>query len=128
MAACVDGSKKSLKALDMICDIRSPEDTISIITCEQANIDTVKVKDIVSHMLEERGCLDKCDFNILRSEYGRKTGDIIREHLTSADKYIDIVIVGNQGADFSSNDKSKYLGSVANQVICHTKLNCLFMP
>ncbi len=128
MAACVDGSKKSLNALKMICDMRSGNDRISVITCEQPNIDTQKVKDIVCHLLEERGCLEYGEVNILKSEAGRKTADIIRDHLTSTEKYIDIVLVGNQGADFSTNDKSKYLGSVANQIIRHTKLNALFIP
>jgi len=46
----------------------------------------------------------------------------------SVDKdYIDIIFLGNKGADFSTNDKDKYLGSVANAIICHTKINTTFM-
>ena len=39
--------------------------------------------------------------------------------------HLDILFVGNRGADFSGS-KDKYLGSVANEVICHTKLNVCF--
>jgi len=39
-AVCIDGSRKSLKALELICNIMSSKDKISVITCEQANIDT----------------------------------------------------------------------------------------
>jgi len=45
-----------------------------------------------------------------------------------AKSYIDIVLVGNKGADFSSRDETHYLGSVANAIIRNTKLNVLFMP
>jgi hypothetical protein len=44
----------------------------------------------------------------------------------SADTYVDVVTVGNQGADFSSLRDKNYLGSVANGVIRKTKLNVLF--
>jgi nucleotide-binding universal stress UspA family protein len=42
--------------------------------------------------------------------------------------YVDIVLVGNRGADFSTNSDKDYLGSVANAIIRNTKLNVLFMP
>jgi nucleotide-binding universal stress UspA family protein len=46
----------------------------------------------------------------------------------SRDKdYIDFVAVGNQGANFSTHSTTNYLGSVANEVIRHTKLNVLFV-
>lgn len=41
--------------------------------------------------------------------------------------YIDFVAVGNQGANFSTHSDRHYLGSVANEVIRNTKLNCLFV-
>jgi hypothetical protein len=67
----------------------------------------------------------------LKSQPGRKAAELIREYLLASstdDKYIDIVLVGNKGADFSTNDKDKYLGSVANTIIQNTKLNVIFMP
>jgi len=67
---------------------------------------------------------------ILKSEHGKKSCDIIREALTkwTEDKYIDFIYVGNKGADFSNRDEKKYLGSVTNEIIRHTKLNCIFVP
>ena len=81
-------------------------------------------------MLEEKGCLQDSKIEILKSEYGRKSADIIRDCLQNSvdENHIDIVLIGNQGADFSSKDSTKYLGSVANQIIRHTKLNSLFIP
>mmetsp|Transcript_5537 Transcript_5537/g.9448 ORF Transcript_5537/g.9448 Transcript_5537/m.9448 type:complete len:188 (-) Transcript_5537:96-659(-) len=127
-AACVDGSKKSLDALKMICDLKRPIDKITVITCEQANIDTAFVKGQVTHLLEERGEFENSQLVTLKSEYGRKTSDIIRDHLMNSDVYIDIVVIGNQGADFSTADHKKYLGSVANQIIRNTKINSIFIP
>ena len=42
-------------------------------------------------------------------------------------EYIDFIFVGNKGADFSTNDKNKYIGSVANEIIRTTKINLFFM-
>lgn len=42
-------------------------------------------------------------------------------------EYIDFIFVGNKGADFSTNDKNKYIGSVANEIIRTTSINCFFM-
>ena len=108
--------------------MKRPVDKITVVVCEQSNIDTEKIKDIVNYIIEERGCTEVTDIQILTNEPGRKSSDIIRDFLMSSADYIDIVVVGNQGADFSSNDKDKYLGSVANSVIRNTKLNCLFIP
>ena len=47
--------------------------------------------------------------------------------MEGSDDYIDFMFVGNKGADFSSKDESKYLGSVANELIRHSKLNVFFM-
>jgi nucleotide-binding universal stress UspA family protein len=80
-AACVDGSRKSLAALEMICEMKSTHDKITVIICEQPNIDSAKVKGISQHMLEEKGCLQDTKIEILKSEYGRKPADIIRDCL-----------------------------------------------
>ena len=67
---------------------------------------------------------------VLESETGRSASDIICDYCRATvdkENYIDIILVGNQGADFSSNDKDKYLGSVANNIIRNTKLNVLFV-
>eukprot|EP00356_Strombidium_inclinatum_P009114 CAMPEP_0170491374 /NCGR_PEP_ID=MMETSP0208-20121228/10906_1 /TAXON_ID=197538 /ORGANISM="Strombidium inclinatum, Strain S3" /LENGTH=286 /DNA_ID=CAMNT_0010766939 /DNA_START=21 /DNA_END=881 /DNA_ORIENTATION=+ len=129
LAACVDGSRKSLLALSMICDIRQPNDKICVITCAQKNIDVALVKEKVEKLLTERGCFEHAEINVLESEFGVKTAEIIKRFLISqTEKYIDIVLVGNQGADFSHSDHSRYLGSVADAIIRHTKLNALFIP
>lgn len=44
-AACCDGSAQSLKALTYIAKMRQPQDSIEIIVCEQANIDSTHVRD-----------------------------------------------------------------------------------
>jgi len=35
--------------------------------------------------------------------------------------------VGNTGADFSSRDEKRYLGSVSNEIIRNTKINVMFI-
>jgi nucleotide-binding universal stress UspA family protein len=45
----------------------------------------------------------------------------------SKETFVDFVAVGNTGADFSNHRGTKYLGSVADEVIRHTKLNVLFV-
>ena len=45
MAVCYDGSKQSKGSLALMCQLRSPEDRIYVIICEQANLDTGKIKD-----------------------------------------------------------------------------------
>lgn len=129
--ACVDGSAKSLKALRMICDIKSKQDKITVIICEQENLDTQKVCDTVAFDLEECGSHEDAIIEVLSSEQGKNSATIIREYLLAMadrDHYVDYIMLGNQGADYSKNDKNKYLGSVANEIICNTKINCLFIP
>ena len=45
---------------------------------------------------------------------------------TSDDDFVHYVVVGNTGADFSSHDTHKYMGSVASGIITKTRVNCLF--
>jgi len=45
---------------------------------------------------------------------------------TSDDDFVHYVVVGNTGADFSSHDTKKYMGSVASGIITKTRVNCLF--
>jgi len=44
----------------------------------------------------------------------------------SEEDFVHYVVVGNTGADFSSHDNKKYMGSVATGVIAKTKVNVLF--
>jgi hypothetical protein len=44
----------------------------------------------------------------------------------SEDDFVDFVGVGNTGADYSSHDNKKYMGSVAHGVISKTKVNVMF--
>ena len=80
--------------------------------------------------LEELDSHENVSIEILKSEYGRKTADIIRDALMAwtDKKYIDFIYVGNKGADFSSRNEKDYLGSVTSEIIRHTKLNCFFIP
>ena len=127
MAVLCDGSKKSLDALALMSRMKSPQDRIYVIICEQANIDSKKIKEKVAFDLEERDCIDKAHIEIIPSQAGRRTKDLIREHITdNKDLYIDYIFVGNKGADFSGM-VDDYLGSVANEIIRHTKLNTVFM-
>jgi hypothetical protein len=45
---------------------------------------------------------------------------------TSDDDFVHYVVVGNTGADFSSHDEKKYMGSVAAGIITKTRVNVLF--
>ena len=45
---------------------------------------------------------------------------------TSDDNFVHYVVVGNTGADFSSHDEKKYMGSVASGIITKTRVNVLF--
>ena len=126
-AACSDGSDKSMQCLDLMCQMRQDKDRIEVIICEQENLDSYFVKQKVSDYLEEKNCLDKTHIHILKSEPGKKAKDLIREHITEkCGLYTDFVFIGNTGADFSGH-KSKYLGSVANEILCHTKVNTVFI-
>ena len=130
MYAClVDGSKKSLKALELAIRMLGPNDRIHTISAAQPNICVEKLQLTVEQILEENGVLDRSEVQILNSNPGEKVSETIRSYLVaSIDKdYIDIIFLGNQGADFSTNDKSKYLGSVADSIICHTKINTAFV-
>lgn len=86
----------------------------------------------MEHDLEEYDCHNEgeSEIKILKSQHGRKASEIIREYLLASveNNYVDIVLVGNKGADFSTNNDKDYLGSVANAIIRNTKLNVLFMP
>lgn len=53
---CCDGSLKSMKALTLMCQMRSPQDKIHVLICEQANINCAYVKRLVEDALEENGC------------------------------------------------------------------------
>jgi nucleotide-binding universal stress UspA family protein len=132
LAVCVDGSDHSIRALDMLCDLCGDKDKIVIIVCEQSNIDVKKVTDKIDFHLEEKNChhLNKSTIKVLPAETGRKPCDIIREYLLAhvAEEYIDFILVGNKGADFSDKNTEKYIGSVANAILRNTKINCLFFP
>lgn len=81
---------------------------------------------MVSNFLEENNCLSFANITIIENE-GKLPKDLIREHLVDvADIDVDFIFVGNQGADFSKT-KDEYLGSVANELIVHTKLNVVFV-
>jgi len=47
---------------------------------------------------------------------------------SSDETYVDFVVVGNHGADFSSHSDKRYIGKVAEGVIKNSHLNSLFVP
>ena len=67
------------------------------------------------------------EFCLVAGEEGRRTADVLREFVMEKSAYIDFIFVGNRGADFSTNDKSKYIGSVANEIVRTTRINLFFM-
>ena len=124
---CTDGSAQSLKAIELICKMKQANDKISVIICEQSNISSYYVKNKVLTMVEDLNCLEATNVTVLPSQQGRRSADIIRDYVMEQAEYIDFIFCGNTGADFSSNDRSKYLGSVSNELICNTKLNVFFL-
>jgi hypothetical protein len=126
MAACSDGSSKSMKAIDLICKMRHENDRILVVICEQANLNCEDIRKMVSDCLEEKGCLQFATIEILTND-GQAPKDLIRQYLfETGDVDVDFVFVGNTGADFNKS-KDFYLGRVANEIICHTKLNTVFI-
>lgn len=123
---CSDGSHKSFKCLDLLCRMRHENDRVTVIICEQHNLDTDQIKRKISEVLENEDCLEFSEIVILPN-HGKKPKDLIREHLVDIGNIdVDFLFVGNQGADFSKS-KDKYLGSVANEMIRHTKFNIVFV-
>jgi len=101
-----------------------------LIVCEQGNIDTKNVINKSLKSLEELDAHENVQVEVLKSEYAKKTSDIIRDALMSwtDKKFIDFIYVGNKGADFSSRNEKDYLGSTTGEIIRHTKLNVFFIP
>ena len=69
----------------------------------------------------------KITYTILKMEGKATVNETIRKHVIEQSEYIDFIFAGNNGADFSSKDKNRYLGSVANTILRDTKLNMFFM-
>lgn len=42
-------------------------------------------------------------------------------------RYVDIIFLGNRGADYFAETTQKYLGSVSNEIIRNTRLNVAFI-
>ena len=51
----------------------------------------------MSYLIEEEGCSKYSEIKILSSEYGRRTADIIRDHLLESvnQNFIDFICIGN---------------------------------
>jgi hypothetical protein len=58
LSLCCDGSKKAMQALDLMCRMRSNNDTIHVMICEQKNINTGIIEQTVNDILEEANCLE----------------------------------------------------------------------
>lgn len=54
----IDGSKQSMKGLDLMIRMCGPKDQIITITCNQSNIDASKVEKTIKEVLETRDVLE----------------------------------------------------------------------
>lgn len=77
--------------------------------------------------MQEEGADKAVTMTVLPAQADRRACDIIRDYVDEKAEFIDFIFVGNKGADFSSNNKEKYLGSVANEMVRNTRLNLFFM-
>ena len=91
---CSDGSKKSLEALNLICRMRQSNDKITVIICEQKNLQASMIKRQIESELELKDCLLNSEVVILPN-HGKKPSVIIREHLDEGECDFDFVFVGN---------------------------------
>ena len=105
------------------------EDKLLVLIYDHEKIDVQKVKAIVEGVLKTKNCKCNSDdvIKILPRQKNKIIGQIFREFLNS-NSNIDFVLVGNKGADLSTRDTKKYLGSIANEIITNTKINVIFMP
>ena len=78
-------------------------------------------------ILQEAGADQTATMTVLPAKADRRSSDIIRDYVDEKAEFIDFMFVGNKGADFSSINKEKYLGSVANEMVRNTRLNLFFM-
>ena len=86
------------------------------------------VKGVCEIICAELGILkDSIEYTILPYKADKKVPEIIKKYVVEQASYIDFLFCGNNGADFSSKDESKYLGSVANIILRETKINLFFM-
>lgn len=63
----IDGSKQSMKGLDLLIRMVQPKDKIITITCNQSNIDAKKVEAYIKSELENKGVLQDSEVIILPS-------------------------------------------------------------
>lgn len=133
--ALIDGSKESLRSLIYMAKMKQNQDAIEIIICEQANINTEVIQNVCLIILEEMGVKKRSltleqnniSFTMLKLSGSNKVADVVRTYVMEQADYIDFLFLGNTGADFSSKDKNKYIGSVANTIIRSTRINTFFM-
>ena len=128
MAGLSDGSKSSLKGVELMCTLAQKGDKITVITCQQENIDTDKISQDCLEIVKKHG-IDEDGFKleVIKKEFNKMTKDLIHEKLMGPD-YIqcDFIFVGNRGADFLGEGNE--LGSVSGEIIKKCKLNTVFIP
>ena len=93
-------------------------------------------EDMIKHFAvstaQEKGLTKQPECIILEKEGGKKVCEQLRDYIydTCSDikkhGYVDFVAIGNTGMSFASSP-SKYLGSVANEVLRMKKLNTIFI-
>ena len=131
---CYDGSSKSKKAFELVCNIMRPQDKLAVIWVNEPtsreSSDTVKS---YVHRTTEKFGLEKVEVHMLDPIPGKSTYQTIKHFLQYQASnvqhgYIDFVAVGNAGMRFDSLDAKDHLGSVANSVLRARRMNVIFVP
>ena len=128
-AVCLDGSEKSYKAFHFMSSLMAKSKDECVALCvSHSGVDPSQVQSTTQSLFLSLNIQGK--FIVLNKENSfDKPDKAIVKYLMeqTGDGYVDFVAVGNNGADYSSHQSSKYLGSVANGVIRNSNLNVIFV-
>ena len=90
-----------------------------------------QVQAFIDDLLKDHAVKSCHEVKILKADPSKRTADIIREYLVGeVEKYVDYIFIGNSGVDAHAairKETGDTLGSVASEIIRHTKLNCMFV-
>lgn len=127
---CYDGSDRSKVALEMALKIMRPEDKLTTITVVEDKIHSKDIIDYGIKQLTDKYGITKVEMIHLDKEEGKSIYQIVKKYLKYEASdihkhgYIDFVVVGNVGLNFSSYN-TKRLGSVAEAVLRARLMNVL---
>lgn len=134
VAVCSDGSEKSIHALNFMTRLidRSKGDQIFVVCVETAKVQAESVSHQVNNHFNPQDDVPHGVSKFVTLKVKDPMGNpasTICDYLTSCtsdDDFVHYVVVGNTGADFSSHNEKKYMGSVAAGIITKTRVNVLF--